>query len=152
MILIQLYHILHSDKHYCFATEIYTIFLRTHTLLHFVHFLPTYYFFSWFYFLALEFWSTHETFFFFLQNSLTKRSKCKSIMKWVGLLQLFAEFNFIFPDYYLQDYIKIFLFHIWMISKGNSIVFQAEPGLEQFLYHVLINPAIWIHTSSLFAI
>lgn len=63
-------------------------------------------------------------------------------MKWVGLLQLFAEFNFIFPDYYLQDYIKIFLFHIWMISKGNSIVSQAEPGLEQFLYHVLINPAI----------
>lgn len=152
MILIQLYHILHFAKHYCFATGIYTIFLRPHTLLHFVHFLSTYDFFSWFYFLTLEFWSTHETFFFFLQNSLTKRSKYKSIMKWVRLLQLFAEFNFILPDYYLQDYIKIFLFHTWMISKGNPIVFQAEPGLEQFIYHVLINPVIWIHTSRLFAI
>ena len=91
-------------------------------------------------------------FFCFLQNSLTKRSKYKSIMKWVRLLQLFAEFNFILPDYHLQDYIKIFLFHTWMISKGNPIVFQAEPGLEQFLYHILINPVIWIHTLRLFAI
>ena len=39
--------------------------------------------------------------FILLQNSLTKRSKYKLTMKWVGLLQPFADFNFILPDYYL---------------------------------------------------